>query len=125
MTRISVRLFAAGVLVTLVGGCSREGARALAGPGAEVVPPPCASPAPLLGTPNPAAPGIIVSYRSSVDPVTETARLAALYGFTPSHVYAYAIKGFAADVPPATVADLRCETTVSFVEYDAVVTVTD
>ena len=47
----------------------------------------CLQPAPLLGEANPMAPGYIVVYHPGVDPVAETSRLAARYGFTPTHVY--------------------------------------
>lgn len=82
--------------------------------------PPCAQPAPLLGTYDPAAPSVIVQYRSGVDAAAETARLAAKYRFTPTYVYTSAIQGFSAQVSSSTVANLRCEATVAAVEHDSV-----
>jgi hypothetical protein len=80
----------------------------------------CLQPAPLFGQANPAAPGYIVVFRSAVDPVAETARLAARYGFTPTHVYTAALLGFSADLTSPTVARVRCEPSVSYVEHDGV-----
>lgn len=85
-----------------------------------VVTPPCASPAPLLGQFDPGAPDYIVVFHDTVDAQTETAQLATQYSFTPSHVYVAALRGFSAALPPATVADLRCETSVAYLEYDQV-----
>lgn len=85
--------------------------------------PPCSDSAPLLGTYDPAAPGYIVQFHDSVNAAAEAARLAALYGFTTTFVYQAALKGFAAQLSPATVAVLRCEPTVASIEYDGVVTI--
>lgn len=81
--------------------------------------PPCSDSVPLLGTYDPAAPGFIVRFQDTVNAAAETARLGALYGFTPTFVYQAAIRGFAADIPLATVTVLRCEPTVTSIEYDA------
>jgi hypothetical protein len=86
--------------------------------------PACADSAPLLGTPDPAAPGYIVRFRDSVDAQAEASRLAARYGFVIRFVYQAAIKGFSADLSPATVTALRCEPSVAYIEYDGVVTAT-
>jgi peptidase inhibitor I9 len=83
----------------------------------------CLQPAPLLGQANPMAPGYIVVYHSGVDPVAQTSRLAARYGFTPTHVYTAALLGFSASLTPASVAGLRCEPSVSYMEHDGVVTI--
>jgi len=82
--------------------------------------PPCSDSVPLLGTYDPAAPGFIVRFQDTVNATAETARLGAAYGFTATHVYEAAIKGFAADIPLATVTVLRCEPKVTSIEYDAV-----
>ena len=84
--------------------------------------PPCSDSAPLLGTYETAAPGFIVRFQDSVNATAETGRLAARYGFTPTFVYEATLKGFAADLSPATVAVLRCEPKVTQIEYDGVVT---
>jgi hypothetical protein len=77
----------------------------------------------LLGEENLAAPGYVVVFRTDVDAVAETARLAARYGFTATHIYTAALSGFSADLTSATVAAVRCEPSVSYVEHDGVVTV--
>jgi hypothetical protein len=84
--------------------------------------PPCADSAPLVGTYDPAAPGYIVQFHDSVNAAAETARLAALYGFTTTFVFQSAPKGFAAQLSPATVAVLRCEPAVTAIEYNGIVT---
>jgi hypothetical protein len=83
----------------------------------------CLQPAPLLGQANPMAPGYIVVYHSGVDPVAETSRLAARYGFIPTHVYTAALLGFSASLTPMSVGGLRCEPSVSYMEHDGVVTI--
>lgn len=60
----------------------------------------CAAPAPLHGTPDWSDPdfrGFIVMYREGTDPVADTARLSARYGFTPRFVYRHVFPGFAGD----------------------------
>lgn len=81
---------------------------------------PCADSAPLSGKPDPRAPDYIVMYYRSVDSPTETARLAALYHFTPQFVWTHAIEGFSADLLPTTSSLVRCDTLVELMEYDAV-----
>jgi hypothetical protein len=88
-------------------------------PSEQLVPPPCSDPAPLLGKFDPRAPGYIVAYHDSVDAQLETARLATAYGFVPTHVYQFAIRGFSADLAPEVVANMRCEATVRLLEYDS------
>ena len=85
--------------------------------------PPCEDSVPLLGSPDPAAPGFIVRFQDTVNATTETARLGAFYGFTATHVYVAAIRGFAAEIPLATVTVLRCEPKVVSIAYDASVTI--
>ena len=85
----------------------------------------CLQPAPLLGQANPIAPGYIVVYHPGVDPVTETSRLAARYGFTPTHLYTAALLGFSASLTPTSVGGLRCEPSVSYMEHDGVGTIAD
>ena len=83
----------------------------------------CLQPAPLLGQANPMAPGYIVVYHPGVDPLAETSRLAARYGFTPTHLYTAALLGFSASLTPTSVGGLRCEPSVSYMEHDGVVTI--
>ena len=83
----------------------------------------CLEPAPLLGQANPMAPGYIVVFHPGVDPAAETSRLAARYGFTPTHLYTAALLGFSASLTPTSVGGLRCEPSVSYMEHDGVVTI--
>lgn len=114
MTRRVVR--GLGLLVAVV-ACARDPVQPPQ-PEFQVLPPPCVQPAPLLGAYEPRAPGLIVAFHDSVDVATEVPRLAARFEFTPTHVYQYAIRGFAALLNPAAVAGIRCESTVASVEYD-------
>ena len=82
--------------------------------------PPCSDSVPLLGTFNPSAPDFIVRFQDTVNAAVESARLGALYGFTPTSVYTSALRGFAAAIPMSTVTVLRCEAKVTSVSYDAV-----
>jgi hypothetical protein len=77
-----------------------------------VLPPPCDNPAPLLGSPNPAVPRYFVVFHDTIETRAEVDRLAAQYGFQPRHVYEYVLNGFSAELPPQTLADLRCEPSV-------------
>lgn len=74
--------------------------------------PPCADSAPLIGSYTPAVPGFLVRLRDGVDATFEAALLADRYGFVVSAVYQTPIKAFDANLPPATVAVLRCEPVV-------------
>jgi hypothetical protein len=87
----------------------------------EPIQPACANPVPLSGKYDPRAPGYIVVYHADVNAAQETTRLAALYAFTPRSVWTSALQGFAADLTPEVVAAVRCEATVDYVEYDALV----
>ena len=80
----------------------------------------CAQPVAVLGTYDPAAPDFIIQYRDGIDPVAETNRLAARYGFTAKFVYTAAFRGFAAALTPDVVANLQCEPSVALIEHDAV-----
>ena len=83
--------------------------------------PDCRNPAPLFGRPDPLLPDqYIVVLAARVDAGDETARLAALYGFTPLNVIGF-LPGFSAVLDAAVVADLRCESTVEEVQYDTIV----
>lgn len=83
---------------------------------------PCLRPAPLRGTYTPEAPGVIVQVKAGTAVEAEVVRLSAAYAFTPRFIYTHAYEGFSADLPAATIADLRCEPSVQAVEWDAVVT---
>lgn len=81
--------------------------------------PSCDQPAPLYGEPDPNTPGYIVGFRDGVKSEVETPRLAALYDFQPSFTYTTALQGFAAELTPETVAELRCVSTIKSIEHDA------
>ena len=110
------------VLLTVVAGCAPEQS-SIAGPAPEVVPPPCAEPAPLLGHFNPQVGGYIVMYRAGTDGQQETDRLVAKFQFTPRFVSTHGTQGFSALLEPVVLAGVRCEPSVSFTEYNAAVTV--
>ncbi|HEU0299944.1 MAG TPA: protease inhibitor I9 family protein [Longimicrobium sp.] len=78
-------------------------------------------PAPLQGTPNPAAPGVIVVYHDGTDADAVTAELAATHGFTPRHVFRSALLGFAAELSADALAAVRRHPAVKYVEHDGVV----
>jgi hypothetical protein len=80
--------------------------------------PPCASPAPLQGAPDPRAPGFIVVFRDGTDVDATVGRLTARYAFQTKHVYRSALLGFAADLTPVQLAGVRCEAEVKYVEHD-------
>ncbi len=84
---------------------------------------PCDDPAPLLGAPDPEAPGYIVTFHDGVDAQQETERLAALYGFRPRHVYRFTLRGFSAELSPESLESLRCEPAVKSVRYDSSVSI--
>jgi hypothetical protein len=80
--------------------------------------PTCSAPARLHSAfPQERVPGYIVSYRAGTDAKVVTAELAATYGFTPIFVFNGA-PGFAAVLSEQALAGIRCDSRVSFVEYD-------
>jgi hypothetical protein len=83
--------------------------------------PPCSDPAPLLGTPDPPAPGYIVMFKDGIDGRQEAERLAEHYNFELRHIYEFGQTGFSAEMPPEVVAALRCEPSVKYVEHNQVV----
>ena len=119
---LMARLTSLLVSVSLLSVACHDFAAPAPDPVANVVPPPCADPAPLLGTTDPRVPGYIVVFDDSVDGSQETARLAVEYGFEPTHVYQFALQGFSAELPPSVVAKVRCEPTVNLVEHDQLFT---
>ena len=111
------------LLPVLLVACDSTSAVAPVPPTVEIVRPPCANPAPLLGQFDPQAPRYIVVYRDGVDAGVETDRLAMKYEFQPNFVYTHALGGFSAELTPPVVADLRCEGTVNYMEFDQRVTI--
>lgn len=74
--------------------------------------------APLHGTPDPAAPGVIVVYHDGTDPHAVTDELAAAHGFTPKHVFHSALLGFAANLSADALDAVRRHPAVKYVEHD-------
>ncbi len=105
-------------IVLAVSACGSSEAN---GPGAEsssALRPGCENPAPLLGAPDPRAPGHIVGFYYTVDAELETGRLAAAHGFQPRYVWTTALEGFSGDLTREVVAELRCVSTVDFIEHN-------
>jgi Peptidase inhibitor I9 len=94
-----------------------------AAPNFDIVPPACVDPAPLRGQLDSRAPGYIVMFKDNVAARPETNRLAAAYGFTPRHIYEFALQGFSAELTPEVVAAVRCEASVQSVEHDGFVSI--
>ena len=84
--------------------------------------PPCEQPRPLLGVPDVRAPGYLVIFHDTVDAEVEAARLAAAHGFRPRSVWTSALEGFSADLRREIVAELRCVSTVDYIEYNQIYT---
>lgn len=121
---MKLRTIALAAAVVALPGCWEGG---LLGPDdsrLNVLPPSCTDPAPLLGTPDSrVADSYIVVYDDSTDSRVRTEALQEKYGFTAQYVYEHAIKGFAAVLSAETVAAIRCEPDVSYIELDAVVSI--
>ncbi len=116
-----MRRSASGVLSIILAGTAACGSSDASGPAAEplsALQPACEDPAPRLGAPDPRAPGYIVVFHASVDAELETARLAAAHGFQPRYVWTAALEGFSGDLTREVVADLRCVSTVDFIEHN-------
>jgi hypothetical protein len=89
----------------LFGSCGRTGV-------APVLP--CPDPAPLLGVHSPAAPGYVVVFHEGLDPQPLSWHLATKYQFSPISVFDL---GFYAEFPDETLAAVRCEQVVRYVEH--------
>ena len=87
-------------------------------PGAEMQPP-CFAPAPLDGSYDARAPEYIVMFTEGVAASHESARLAKRYAFSLIIVYE-SIGGFAAELHPWVVAQVRCERTVASVSRNGI-----
>ncbi|HVF59634.1 MAG TPA: protease inhibitor I9 family protein [Thermoanaerobaculia bacterium] len=73
----------------------------------------------MLGSFDPRAPGYIVVLVDGKDLEASVATLAARHGFQVEGVYAV-IHGFSAHLEPETVAALRCEPQVSYIEHNQI-----
>ena len=116
------RLVVSASLLTLsaCSGSSTPTEGAPPDPRNRVVAPACADPAPLLGSFDPRTPGYIVVLVDGTNFEASVTALAARHGFRVERVYA-TIHGFFAHLEPETVAALRCEPQVSYLEHDQVV----
>lgn len=79
----------------------------------------CASPALVEGSGTAAVPSMIVVFKSSVKPRVQTLELVQKYGFQVVHFYEAALPGFSAKLPYSTIAQLRCEPAVSYLQFDS------
>lgn len=77
----------------------------------------CSNPVPVSGQLIQISPRYIMYFKSGVNAVTETNRLMALYGFTPSSIWD-AIGGFSADLSPSVLESLRCEPTIQSIFFN-------
>jgi hypothetical protein len=84
--------------------------------------PACLSPAPLDGSFDARAPGYIVSLHRDYDLDSTIEFLSARYDFAPVHIYRLVLHGFSADFSPETVAELRCEPSVSMISHNGILT---
>jgi hypothetical protein len=109
-----IRSFPTILIAAALLGCGSTGPTAADLP----LEPSCGNRAALSGNPADLSPRYIVAFHQETDARRETARLAATYGFRPERVFAVGFKGFAADLTPAVLGELRCEPAVDFVEYN-------
>ena len=82
----------------------------------------CQKLAPLNGNKNDRELGYIVVFKDDVDSKEIATTLAAAHGFVIDHIYEYTIKGFAAKMSDTSLAAVRCESAVKYVEYDQIST---
>ena len=86
--------------------------------GGGAIEPDCSAPAPLYFAANPAQ-GWIVVLQDDTDAAVAAAILSQKYGFTIRTLYEHAFRGFTTeDVTHATIAQLRCEPTVKFIQQN-------
>jgi hypothetical protein len=122
----SVRATAVALLLVVLSACG-GGSSSPTEPSAPPRPQPpaapapaCSNPAPLEGEPHPDAPGYIILFRDGVRAQEVAPSLARKYGFTVSNIYE-TLPGFASpDMTSEMVAQIRCEPTVSLVEYNGI-----
>jgi hypothetical protein len=81
-------------------------------------PPPCSTPLLVRGKYiPPLAPSYFVGFGGGLDALTEAGRLAGRYGFTVYQVSTAAPKGFTAQLTPAQLMVLQCESSVDSIAY--------
>jgi hypothetical protein len=112
-----------GVALIACNGLPEDVEEASPGDGshAALVPAACPSPAPLhLASRSRVPDSYIVVFKDGVeDSLAHTRQFEQRHDFTATFHYESALKGFAARLPPATVAALRCEPDVAYIEEDA------
>lgn len=87
-----------------------------------VLTPACAEPAPLqLARPGYEAEGWIVLFHEGVNAAQAVAELSSRLPITPTRIYQDAFAGFVADLGPETIAALRCEPTVQYIQQNELV----
>jgi hypothetical protein len=114
----SMLVYSASIILAGAAAC---GSSEASGPTPEplsALQPACDDPAPLLGASDPRTPGYIVVFHTSVDAELETARLAAAHGFQPRYVWTASLEGFSGGLTREVVAELRCASTVDFIEHN-------
>ena len=103
----SIRRFALFVLL-----CAGSSLRAQS-------PPPCPTPAPLVGPASCDLAGYLGIFKMGTDPVTVTHILEVRYGFVADKIFGSAVLGFyASRLSAQQVAFLRCESQIAYVERD-------
>ena len=104
----AIRRYAIFVLLLCVGWPSRAQS-----------PPPCPTPAPLVGPASCDVAGYLGIFKAGTDPVSATHFLEAKYGFVADKIFGSAILGFyASRLSAQQVAFLRCESQIAYAERD-------
>jgi hypothetical protein len=113
MNSLRPALVATALAGSLITGCAADDPSTPPAPA-------CDAPAPLTGRFDARAPDYFVVYRDGVDTAAETDRLSRQYGLTPLIVY-QVIPAFVASFSDEVREQLRCEPSVSYLEYDGIV----
>lgn len=91
-----------------------------------VITPSCSRPAPLHGQPDSRIPDqYIVVFKDGVNAPATASSLAAEYGFQTRYVWEHALLGFSAVMSKEAVAGVRCESSIKYIAFDAVITIDD
>lgn len=86
--------------------------------------PSCSRPAPLHGEPDSRIPDhYIVVFKDGVNAPATASTLAERYGFQTRFVWEHALLGFSAVMSKEAVAGVRCESSIKYIEFDAVITI--
>ena len=79
----------------------------------------CKNPAQLSGQLDPDAPGYIVVFNENIDAATEVNRLINIYEIQVGFIYGAVLNGFSAEITDDTREQLRCESSVAYIEYNS------